>query len=151
MKHILAAGIMIILFLFPLPAQDMQQMQFIHLLADKPAASFSDAVTFMTIAAGMQPKDFNFNLQVLKNRRIARGMDYHAAAPLRRGALSLMIARHLDLSDSLLYMVFGTGRYAYRACVAEGIMDHEGSEWDILSGGELIEIMNKTIERAGEQ
>jgi hypothetical protein len=142
---------MILLFLPLLPAQDMQQIQFIHLLADKPAASFSDAVTFMTIAAGVQPKDFTFNLQFLKNRNIARGIDYPAPAPLRRGTLSLMIARHLGLSDSLLYMVFGTGRYAFRACVAEGIMDHEGSEWDILSGGELIEIMNKTIERAGER
>lgn len=149
MKHIFIALLSAMLFTPLLHAQNMQQLQFIHQLADKQEATFNDAVTFMTIAIGMEPKDFTTNLQILKNRNIARGMSYSAADPVRRGALSLMIARYLDLSDSLLYLVFGSERYAYRACVADGIMGHEGSEWDRLSGGELIEIMNIAIEHAG--
>ncbi|HPJ40096.1 MAG TPA: hypothetical protein PLT75_16775 [Spirochaetota bacterium] len=149
MKRILIPVVIMLLLTPLLYAQNMQQLQFIHQLADKQEATFNDAVTFMTIAIGLEPKDFSTNLQILKNRNIARGMSYNAVDPIRRGALSLMIARYLDLSDSLLYLIFGTERYAFRACVADGIMSNEGSEWDRLSGGELIEIMNIAIERAG--
>ena len=42
--------------------------------------------------------------------------------------------------------LLGREGYAFRACVAHGIMDHDGSEWDKISGEELIEIMSKVTE-----
>jgi hypothetical protein len=52
-----------------------------------------------------------------------------------------MIAGKLNLGDSLMYMILPLERYAFKACIAENIMQTEGSEWDAVSGGELIEIM----------
>jgi hypothetical protein len=57
-----------------------------------------------------------------------------------------MIARYLDLKDLLLYRLFKIERYAYQACVAAEIMEANRSEYDKLSGEELIEIMSTVDE-----
>ncbi len=46
--------------------------------------------------------------------------------------------------------MFRTERYAFRACASRGLMDANNSEWDKLSGEELLEIMAKVSEFKNE-
>jgi hypothetical protein len=68
---------------------------------------------------------------------------------MRKGVAARLLARYLGLTDSLLYDIFGSERYAFRACVAAGIMVADGSEWDAVSGEELLEIMRRVAEISG--
>ena len=60
-----------------------------------------------------------------------------------------MTAGYLDLCGSLMYMISGAERYAFRACVAEGIMRGDGSENDVISGPELVEVLGRVSEIRG--
>ncbi len=140
---------LIILFSSQLYAQNISNIELINSVADKETATFSDGVTFFLLVMGQTPKSFEQNIAFLNSEGITKGIALKKDSPLRRGAFALMMARHLDLGDSLLYRIFKTERYAYRACAASEIMSYDGSEWDILSGGELLEIITKVSEITG--
>jgi hypothetical protein len=131
----------------PLLSQDLSEINIITGIADKPAATFSDAVNLFVIVSGEKARGDVMKTSGIQN--ITRGMNYRAEDPLRRGALALMIARHLDLRGTLLYSIFRTERYAYKVCVKNHVMESDGSEWDRLSGGELVEIMRKVSAKKG--
>ncbi len=133
----------------PLAAQDMGDFTFIDELASKKEATQGDAVRMFVIHLGKNPTTFAANLRVLEKENIVRGMKLAENKKLRRGTLALMAARQLKLGDSLLYAVFGGGRYAVTACVANDVMTSEGGEWDVISGGELVEVIGKMSEKAG--
>jgi hypothetical protein len=118
---------------------------FIHNLAEMKQTTFNDAVQFFSLTIFKQSYTFKQNLSMLQRKGIAKGMNYKYNAPLTKGMICLMAARYNKLSDSLLYMIFKTERYAFRVCASHRIVKYEGSEWDPISGEELIEIMNRTI------
>jgi hypothetical protein len=129
--------------------QNISNISLINEIADKDEATFEDGIRFVMLLTGKNPASFQENIVKLNNEGITQGIQLDKDSPLRRGVLSLMLARHLDLKDSLLYKIFKTQRYAYRACVANDLMHYEGSEWDKLSGGELVEIMAKASDFSG--
>jgi len=55
------------------------------------------------------------------------------------------------IDDSLLYNITRAKRYAFRLCVSEGIMKFNGSEYDKISGSELIEVVSKVSEKKGDR
>jgi hypothetical protein len=122
-------------------AVQAQQMQFINDLADKKVVTFGDAVTIFMYTLGREPAGFNADVAALKGRKLLKLNRYDKAAPLRRGMIALMAARHLKLKGSLFYLMFDTQRYAHRACVAEGLMSAKTSEFDKLTGDELLEFI----------
>lgn len=126
-----------------------RNINFINDIADKDRTTFGEGVHFFVMIMGRTPGSFEKNINYLNKEGITKGIDLKKDSPLNRGAFALMMARHLDLKDSFLYMIFKTERYAYRVCVANEIMSHEGSEWDTLSGGELVEIMTRVSELSG--
>jgi hypothetical protein len=138
-----------ILFSSQLFAQNIANIEFINTVADKDKTTFADSVHFFMLTAGKKIQSFDENMKVLNREGITSGINLVKDSPLRRGALALMLARYLKLGDSLLYAIFKTERYAYRACAANNIMSYDGSEWDTLSGGELVEIMTKVSEMTG--
>lgn len=77
-------------------------------------------------------------------------LDYKNDAPLTRGMVALMTAKYLDLKGSFMYNLFGSERYAVKACIAEDLMDADSSENDLMSGAELLEVLGKIAMRAGE-
>jgi hypothetical protein len=129
--------------------QNITNIGFINEIADKDEATFEDGVHFFMLLTGKSPGPFQENIVKLNNAGITEGIQQTKDLPLRRGVLSLMLARYLNLKDSLMYRIFKTERYAYRACIANDLMHYNGSEWDKLSGGELIEIMNKASDFSG--
>jgi hypothetical protein len=139
----------IILLSSQLFGQNVASIDFINTVTDKEKTSFEDGIHFFMMTAGKKILSFDENLKVLNREGITSGINFTKDTPMRRGVLAMMIARYLKLGDSLMYAVFGTERYAYRICAANNIMSYDGSEWDTLSGGELVEIMTKVSELTG--
>jgi hypothetical protein len=133
----------------PLFGQDMGNIVFITELSNRKEATMADAVKLFVLTLNKKSGSFAADLQVLKKENILGDSGYTENTPLRRGALASMAARYLKLGDSFMYSVIGTGRYAVTVCVAHQIMPPAVGEWDVLSGGELIEIMSLVGERAG--
>jgi len=120
-------------------------LNFIHNLAEKQQTTFNDAVEFFAQVIYGKSYTFETNLTLLKRKGITKGMNYTKNSPLTKGMICLMAARYNNLNDSLLYIIFKSERYAFRVCASHKIVKYNGSEWDQISGEELIEIMNKTI------
>jgi len=152
MRIRIAIAILLIMTI-PLAAQRrsraVEHVTFIHEIADKEYVTFGDAVSFFVLILGKEQESlFSKNVDILKAAGITRGLDYAENTTARKGMIAALIADYLKLGDSLFYLIFRTERYAFRACIAHGIMDYDASEWDRVSGGELIEIMSKVSERA---
>jgi hypothetical protein len=138
MKRVLIIGLFLLTSI-QLYSQD--SATFMNTVGEKDTAAFGDAVTLFVYATNGTPRGFQQDVASLNSslNGLLRNMDYDQNRSLRRGILARMIARHMHLKGSLMFLIFGTERYAYTACVAGGIMDPGGSEWDLLSGEELIE------------
>ena len=133
-----------------LVGQSMGDLNFINDLGDKKHATFGDAVKFMVLETGQNSTSFAADLALLGRKGISKGYESRKEKdPVRKGVLARMVARRLNLGDSLFYRIFGAERYAFRACAAAGIMTSNGSEWDIVSGDELVEIMNQVSGKSG--
>jgi hypothetical protein len=146
-----AVLILYLMAAIPLAAQELGNLDFINNLGEKDAATYGDAVTFFIYMQNRYPEGFEADIKTLNRSNITTGIKAGREDVLTRGTLSLMLARYLNLKDSLLYLISNTGRYAYRACVAADLMDFNGSEWDIISGEELIEIMAIASEKGGKK
>lgn len=148
MRKIIIIHAMLALTCIPAFSQNIQDILFVQQLADRPTATCADAVRFFAYVTGSQLLDYGAAHRLLESRGVTAGMRLDPNALLRRGTLATMIARHLNLGDSLMYFITGTGRYATRACIAEGLMEGTASEWDALSGGELIDIATRSARAA---
>lgn len=148
-RKVATAAVLLLMAVSIAGAQDMGSLTFIENLGNKKTATFGDAVSFYMLTLDRNTQGFNRDLNTLNAKGIAAGYNYKKGDALRKGVIALMVARHLKLKDSLWYVFFGTERYAYRACIAAGILPPRGSEWDKVSGEELIEIMRRVGERSG--
>jgi len=125
-------------------SQDMTQLEFMSELDDKTAVTYGDAV-----------KLFRYQTGIVSAKKKSSGAEifmlegYSESDTLTRGMAALMTAQYLDLGGSIMYLVFGMERYAYRACIDNGIMISDGSENDILNGPELLELFSKIDEYKG--
>jgi formylmethanofuran dehydrogenase subunit E-like metal-binding protein len=116
--------------------QDMTQIMFLNELDGQSAATYADALRM-----------FRFHLQIRPEGSPTYLLkDYFDEVPLTKGMASLMMCRYIKLKKSLMYNIFDTERYAYRACLAEKFFSEYGSENDIMSGSELIEFFAKVGE-----
>lgn len=147
--------VVLLLVTVPLLAQrsrrgdTVKNVTFVHEIAEKDAVNFGDTVRFLVLILGKEPTNtLASDLAILKGAGITAGLQHAESIPMKKGMLALILADYLKLGDSLFYMIFKTQRYAFTACIANGIMDYDASEYDSVSGGELIEIMSKVSERA---
>lgn len=129
-------------------AQDISQLNFIHSLDSKTAATYGDAVKLFTASAGGRAGNFAAESAFLNEKDIA--LNYTEDAPLTRGMAALMTARYLNLKGSFMYLLFKSERYAYRACIADSLMPGDASELDNLTGPELLELMSLISDKKGE-
>jgi hypothetical protein len=138
-----------VLLLFSVSLFAQSNAGFLDEITDKVSVTIEDAVKLYVMIIDKKPGDFDSNVAALKSAGLIKDETINKSDNLRRGLLASMIARHLKLGDSIFYMIFGTERYAYTACVAAEIMDSNGSEWDVLSGGEVVEILTRVSDRTG--
>ncbi len=148
----IAAFALVLLIISGAGAQDMGSLVFIENLGNREQATIGDAVTFYMLTLNKPSRGFKADLSSLKKMGVLDAGDLVDAGKndvLRKGVIAGMIARHLKLRDSIWYLATGIDRYAYRACVAAEILPPKGSEWDTVSGEELIEMMRRVGERSG--
>jgi hypothetical protein len=139
--------ILVCAFLFLFSFASAQEINFINELSGNKKVTFGDAVKMYMYTLGKTPAGFEADVKTLKKMKLLKADRYDKDKPIRRGMLALMVARHLKLKGSLFYLMFDTERYGLRACVANKIMDINTSEWDTLTGDELIEVMAIVSER----
>jgi len=142
-NSMLLAIIMIFGLIINLPAQDMGQIEWLSDLDQKKTAVYGDAIRLFALQEGRQ------SVKPLTGTGIELD-GYSQGDTLTKGMLAKMTARYLDLGGSIMYSIFGTERYAFRACIANGIMRADGSENDIISGPELLEVIGRVSEIKGE-
>ncbi len=127
-------------------AQGVDSADYVTVLGDKEKATCADAMTIFVYQLGKKPGNYAANQEALRSMGINvtnRGENEF----LRRGEMANMVAQYLKLRNSLFYNIFKTDRYAVKACIAAEIMTQDSSEWDILSGEDLLEIMRKAGEK----
>lgn len=150
MKNIAGTIILFLsLFIFSTaPAQDISQLNFIHSLDSQAIATYGDAVKLFAVSTGARAGNFASESAFLDEQGLA--LKYNEDKPLSRGMAALMTARYLNLKGSFMYLIFKSERYAYRACVADSLMPGDASEFDKLSGPELLELMSLINDKKGE-
>ncbi len=126
-------------------SQSTVEIEWLSQLDKKPAASYGDAVSFFMNQLNKPSSGFEQDSAVLSSSDIALN-GYSKDSILTKGILSKMTAKHLKLNGSLMYIITGFERYAFKACIAEGIFSEDGSESDIISGPALIEVFSKISE-----
>jgi hypothetical protein len=136
-------------FLFISSIVFSQEINFINDLSGKKNITFEDGVKMFLYTLGKTPAGFDADVKTLQDMGLLKfpAYQYERNDPLRKGMLALIVARRLKLQGSLFYLMFDTQRYAHRACVAEKIMDVNSSEWDTMTGDELIDVMAVVSER----
>jgi hypothetical protein len=127
-------------------SQDITQVTFLSELDNKSTATYGDALIMFKLQSGSS---------VSAKGRSSSGKESYAlqgyteADTLSKGMASLMTARYLDLGGSFMYLILDIERYAYKACIANGIFSPDGSENDKMSGPELIELFSKISDMKG--
>lgn len=143
--------VFLLVFLLIFSFGNAQEINFINALAEKKIVTFEDGVKIYMYTLGRVPGGFVYDVNTLKGLKLLKAKKYNKDKALRRGMLALMVARHLKLKGSLLYLMFDTERYAHRACIAEKLMDAGTSELDTMSGDELLEVIALVSERMEEK
>ena len=133
--NILCINILLLMILSAsgISQDDISSIMFINELDAKKTATYGDALRMFQ--AKTIPESGSYLLE-----------GYYDNLPLTKGTASLMIARYLKLNKSLMYNIFDIKRYAYRACLADELFSEFGSENDMMSGSELIELFTKVDE-----
>lgn len=131
-------------------SQNAVEIEWLSQLDKKSAASYGDAVTLFMYQLNKPSSGFEQDSATLSSEGIAL-RSYSRESFLTKGMLSKMTSVYLKLSGSLMYNITGFERYAFKACIAEGIFSDEGSESDIVSGPVLIEVFSKISESMGGQ
>lgn len=129
-------------------SQDLNQLEWLNDLDGKSSATYGDAVRIFAMQTSGRSSSFKADSSLLGKSGIVLD-GYSEGEELSKGMLAKMAARYLDLGGSLMYLVFGTERYAFRACAAYGIMRGDASENDIISGPELVEVLGRVSEIRG--
>ncbi len=123
-------------------AQPFSGVAFINDLSEKEFATVSDAAAFTVMITGNAPGDYNYNILILKKIGLPVEKLTNPKKTLTRSDVARLIAKLLNLDDSLMYLITRSGTYAVTACKAAGIITGAGGADMPVSGGELIDIMN---------
>lgn len=117
------------------------EIRYIDRLSQKKETTAEDFLIVYTLQQGDNYQKFSYERKALAQKGYVDEDQLVAKdSPLGRQEVAAILARKLDLRDSLFYLITGWERYAYRACVAAGIMSHGQNPYAVLTGAELIEI-----------
>lgn len=134
----------ILFFLFILNGLFCNQTDFINQLLEKKNATFEDCVYSFCYLNNLDvSNDFDSNLNALKKIIPVMPKNFSKDKVLTIGDFSLFSAQHLKLNSFLLYIASKLPRYATRELVEINILALNTSEWEKISGEELIKLMQR--------
>jgi hypothetical protein len=145
--HFAASVAFIFIISGSLFAQSTATVEYLQNLSKAESATVGDAVKLFSLQSGKGYQNFDSSSSSLKQEGILPDKQYSEQDSLSRGLLAFMVTRYLKLTDSLWFNLFGAERYAYNACASAKIMPEGKSEWDKMSGPDLIEMLGKISER----
>lgn len=146
MKKIGLLMVVLLVLIFPLQLVG-QSTQFFIDLANKEYASVADGLQMIAYLADLDGAILQGGssaiLAELQSRGIVEEEEVQINEELTKGFLANMIMKTLDLGGGMWYSITGADRYAYRELVFKGIITSVGSEYQGMSGGELIAIISR--------
>jgi hypothetical protein len=120
------------------------QVEFINNLLEKKTALFSDCITSFCYLKGIDASsDFQSNLKELNKTVKFVPLNIKGNKELTIGDFSLLAAEYLDLKTVLLFIASNSPRYATRELIEINILPLNTSEWEKVSGVELIKLMQR--------
>lgn len=144
--------VLIIFLIFSINFLYPNQGDFLNLLSEKKNAAFEDCIASFCYLYEMEVKDdFNENLELLKQKIKYFPKKYSKEKLLTFGDFSVFAAQYLNLKSGMFYMAGKNGRYASRELIIINIIPLYTSEWDIISGLELIRLLQKVDDYANKK
>jgi hypothetical protein len=142
----------IIAFIFLSYMVFSQEIEFIEKLNAQKEASYYDCVkSFCYLYKINVTDDFNTDLESLKGSITKLPKNYSAEKKLTVGTFSIFAIQYLKNKSGLFYLASHSGRYAARELIFRGLLPYNTSEWDILSGEDLIRNIQKVVDYAEEK
>lgn len=148
MKKILLIYAIIFFTIFFTNSVFANQAEYLNKLSEKKQASFNDLVYTFCYMLQKDPSSDNIqvNLSLIKDRIKYLPKKYSADKPLTIGDFSLFTMQYLNIKSGIFYMASKSGRYAVRELSLIGIVPYNTSEWENMSGMELINLLQKVGE-----
>jgi len=121
-------------------------------IADKSKVTLDDALFMILLIKEKNQIAYKGNFKqrlaaVEKLELLPKNFKGQETQNLRRGQLAMMLTRLLKLKGSILYNMFPGERYSYKLCAYHELMPQKKSEWESLSGDELLEVIRKTMDK----
>lgn len=123
------------------------QIDFINKLTEKKYANFSDLVISFCYLYNIEVvDDFNTNLNNLSKYIKNFPKNTNKDRIVTIGDFSLFAAQYLKLKTGLFYLATKSGRYASRELMLINIIHYNTSEFERISGEDLLKYLEKVIE-----
>lgn len=123
------------------------EIEFTEKIYEKPVVNFSDGVEMFCYMFGIPVNNsFDKNMENLSKQVKYMPKKYSAEKPFTVGDFSLFAMQYLDIKSGLFYLASHSGRYAARELMLRNIIPFNTSEYEKISGQELIALVQKVVE-----
>ncbi|OHD16859.1 MAG: hypothetical protein A2086_12370 [Spirochaetes bacterium GWD1_27_9] len=124
-----------------------QEASFIDDLSTKKNATFSDCVKMFCFMYNVEVTDeFSQNVKNLSKFVKYFPKGYSANKKLTVGNFSLFAVQYLKINGGLFYLATKSGRYATRELIFRDILLFNTSEYEEISGVDLIRFIHKVVD-----
>jgi hypothetical protein len=128
------------------------EIEFIDNLDKQKTASYYDCIKVFSYLNKLEVTgDFNTDVEALKAVINKLPRNYKEDQKLTIGTFSLLAMQQMKIESGLFYLMTHSGRYASRELIIRGILPFNTSEWELLSGSDLIRNIQKVVEYAEEK
>lgn len=123
-----------------------QEAAFMDKLIFKEKATFGDLVTLFSYLSGEgSTEDFDSNLRDMKMKFKFFPKDVSETRKITVGDFSLFAIQYLKIESGLFYLATRSERYASRELIDRKIVPFNTSEYNNISGLELISYLQKVV------
>jgi hypothetical protein len=140
-KFIVPVLFMICIFSFS------DEIEFTSGIYDKQVVTFTDGVTMYCYMYKLPvDTDFSKNVESLKGSIKYFPAKYDADTVFTIGDFSLFAMQYLKLNSGMFYLAARNGRYATRELMIRNIIPFNTSEYEKISGQELVTLIQKVVD-----
>jgi len=123
------------------------QIEFINELTTKKYVTMSDLIISFCYLYNIEVStDFETNVKSLSKFIAKLPKKLNKDRVITMGDFSLIAAQYLKLKSGLFYLATKSGRYALRELMLVNIIQTNTSEFEKISGEELLKYLEKVIE-----
>ena len=123
-----------------------QEAAFMDKLIFKKEATFGDLVTLFSYLVNENvTESYDLNVQDLKEKFKFFPKNISETKKLTVGDFSLIAIQYLKIESGLLYLATRNSRYATRELINRKVVPFNTSEYDYISGLDLISYLQKVV------